>query len=454
MTIEKNTDKRSSRIDWNSLTVRTIIIGIIALVMLIPLGMVSSVVSERSYLYQSVLDDIASNWGRQQVLLGPVLVIPYTDRIVRKETVSDKDGNQKVIERVSHIKQSAIFLPDSLRVNATLNEQFRKRGLYNSLVYTADIQISSEFSTPKVKLLSENISKIHWDKAYLTIGLSDTRAINSVSSLSWDAQQQKLSPGTQLLNVLQQGFHAQLGEFNPEGKHQLELTMNVNGSNGFRFAPFGESTHATIRSDWPHPSFQGSVLPAKRDIGEQGFSAQWEIPHLARNYPQSWVNENHQFNLYEFTTGVDMFEPVSLYSQITRSTKYGVLFIGLTFLTFLIFELTIQARLHFVQYGLIGIALSLFFLILLSFSEHITFFKAYFAAAATTVGMITLYTAAALKSMPRTAIVLVLLTSLYIVLYSLLRLEDYALLVGTLLLVLVVMVLMYVTRNLEQQKTN
>lgn len=383
--------------------------------------------------------------------MGPVLVVPYTDKIVKHETVTDKNGNINTIDKVRFYKRSALFLPESLNIEAKLNEQFRKRGLYNSLVYTADINLSSRFSTPNVAALSDYIDKIHWDKAYLAIGLSDTRAINAVSSLKWDGKEQTLSPGTQLLNLLQEGFHARLDGFLPEGKHDLKLTMNVNGSNGFRFAPFGENTHATIQSSWPHPSFQGSVLPARHNISNSGFQAEWEIPHLARNYPQSWTNNGDQFSLYEFTTGVDMFEPVSLYSRVIRATKYGMLFVGLTFLTFLIFELTIQARLHFVQYGLIGIALSLFFLILLSLSEHIQFFKAYLAASATTIGMIALYTAAALKSLIRAVIVLVLLTSLYVVLYSLLRLEDYALLMGTALLILVVMVLMYVTRNLDKE---
>lgn len=445
-----NSQGKHSGIDWDSLTVRSIVIGVIALIMLIPLGMVGGVVDERNYLYQTVLEDIGNTWGRQQVLLGPVLVIPYTDKIVHQETVTDNNGHQQTIDTVVYRKHSALFLPKSLAINADLEEQFRNRGLYSSLVYTAEVKLSSQFDSPDVGSLSEHIDKIHWNKAYLTMGLSDTRAINSVSSLNWDGTEQTLSPGTQLLPLLQQGFHAKLKEFEADGTHQLELTMNINGSRGFRFAPFGETTRASITSSWPHPSFQGSVLPAQHQISGDGFHAQWEIPHLARSYPQSWTHNGAEFNLYEFTTGVDMFEPVSLYSQLTRATKYGVLFIGLTFLTFLIFELTLQAKLHFVQYGLTGISLSLFFLVLLSLSEHIAFLKAYLAASTLTIGMITLYAAAALKSISRAVIIFVLLTSLYIVLFSLLQLEDYALLMGTGLLILVVMVLMYVTRHLDK----
>ena len=469
---------KESRIDWNSLTVRSIVVGVLALIMLIPLGMVGGIVNDRSYLYQSVLNDIAGTWGGEQVLLAPVLVIPYTDKILKQETVTEKSGKTQTIDKIFYSKHSAKFLPEKLSLDIDLGEQFRKRGIYNSLVYTADINVDASFAAPDVSVLSENIDKIHWDKAYVTIGLSDTRAINNVSSLNWDGAEQTLAPGTDL-TALHQGYHAVIDDFSPEGSHSLKVSMNINGSSSFMFAPFGETTKVKIKSSWPHPSFLGSVLPAEHTITDDGFIAHWEIPHLARNYPQKWshddahapmqwepaidavntrvmrqkmITSTGRLNLYEFTAGVRMFEPVSLYSQITRAVKYGILFIGLTFLTFLIFELTVKAKLHYVQYGLIGIALSLFFLILLSLSEHMQFIKSYLVAASTTIGMITFYTLVALKSLNRTAVIFVLLTSLYIVLYSLLQLEDYALLMGTALLVLVVMVLMFITRNLQQNR--
>lgn len=226
--------------------------------------------------------------------------------------------------------------------------------------------------------------------------------------------------------------------------------MNVAGSGSFNFAPFGEKTRVSMTSTWPHPSFQGDSLPDQHSITNEGFSADWDIPHLARNYPQAWMDDSEEVNVSEFIAGVSMFEPVSLYSQVTRAVKYGILFIGLTFLTLLIVELAINKRMHIVQYGLIGISLCLFFLVLLSLSEHIAFAKAYIAAAALTITMICVYTAAVLSSVARGAGVGVLLVSLYAVLYSLLKLEDYALLVGTALLVVVVMVLMIVTRGIRQ----
>jgi inner membrane protein len=224
--------------------------------------------------------------------------------------------------------------------------------------------------------------------------------------------------------------------------------MNINGSNGFYFSPFGKTTDVKVTSDWPHPSFQGNVLPDDHKVSDTGFKANWSVPHLARNYPQLWTLETQTFDLQEFSAGVNLFDSVSLYSKITRAIKYGVLFFTLTYITFLIFELGMGRRLHIVQYGVIGLALSMFYLTLLSMAEHSGFFNAYISAAAIIIVMISLYAFAAIKNLFRTAIIGMLLVGLYSILYSLLKLEDYALMAGTALLLLILAVMMYLTRNI------
>jgi inner membrane protein len=190
------------------------------------------------------------------------------------------------------------------------------------------------------------------------------------------------------------------------------------------------------------------VLPDQHQVTDEGFEAKWSVPHLARNYPQIWTLETQKFNVDEFSAGVNLFESVSLYSQITRAIKYGVLFFVLTYITFLLFELGIGRRLHVVQYGMIGLALSMFYLTLLSMAEHAGFFNAYVSAAATIIIMISLYAFAAIRSLARTSIISVLLVGLYSMLYSMLNLEDYALLAGTVLLLVILAVMMYLTRNI------
>ena len=449
----------------DSLIFRFIIIAVLIGVMTIPLSMVSEIVRERSHLYHSVLNDIAGTWGHQQKLQGPALFIPYTERFITEKIKTDKDGNERKVNSVQYKQRTAIVLPNDLNIAVDLQGQTRKRGIYDSLVYTADLNITGDFSRPDISELSSHIDKIHWNKAWLALGISDTQAINKVSGLNWTAPSGNtvkvdFEPGTKVVQSLASGFHAPLDlSVSDESslitkKHPFSLVININGSQGFYFSPFGKTTKVTMQSDWPHPSFQGNVLPNKYDINDAGFNAVWSVPHLARNFPQMWTLEAQKFNLNEFTAGVNLFESVSLYSQITRAIKYGVLFFALTYITFLIFELGIGRRLHVVQYGMIGLALSMFYLTLLSMAEHTGFFKAYISAASIIIMMISLYAYAAIRHIGRTGLISILLAGLYTMLYSLLKLEDYALMAGTVLLLSILGVMMYLTRNIGLSTTH
>lgn len=445
----------------NSLTFRTILVAVLGILMLIPLGLVGDLVRERHYLYQDVLRDIAGSWGERQELRGPLVAIPFVEKHITKEEVKDKDGNVSTKTRVHYTNRHLLVLPNSLNMDVSIAEEYRYRGIYESLVYTAAVRLKGEFTRPDVSKFSDRLHKVHWDKAFLSVGLSDTRAISEAPPLQWNEQFKNFSPGARVnipggsrnnQGVFNRGFHAML-DLSADGPKTFRYAMalEVNGSDGFYFAPFGETTTAYVHSSWPHPSFQGSILPTKHLVHEKGFNANWEIPHLARNYPQAWVMEDKRYSGDQFfTTGVQLFQPVFLYSLMERAVKYGALFIALTFMTFLIFELTVKARLHYVQYGLIGLALALFYLSLLSLAEHMVFIRAYIISSAVAVGMISLYTAAALRSLKRALTIFVLLSGLYVLLYSLLQLEDYALLMGTGLLLVVIMVLMYVTRNIRE----
>ena len=431
----------------SSLLLRFVIIAVLVLFMSIPLDMIKGVVAERSDLYRSVLEDIAKTWGQVQKLSGPALLIPYTEKHVNVDTIINKDGTEKKVNKTSYSQHTAIVLPENLNIKTKLYEKRRKRGIYESLVYTADLNIRGDFKRPNIEGLSRNIEKIHWDKAWLSLGISDTRAINQVSSLQWADQQADFEPGTRITNLLKNGFHAPLQIDAEKEGYSFSLDVNINGSDGFYFEPFGKTTRVGIASNWPHPSFQGSVLPQKREITDKGFTASWSVPHLARNYPQMWVIDSQQFDIHEFSSGVNLFEPVTLYSKITRAIKYGSLFIALTYITFLIFELGIKRRLHLVQYTMIGLAMSLFYLTLLSLAEHILFLPAYIVSASIIVVMISLYVYAMMKKVSRATLIAVLLAGLYSMLYTLLNLEDFSLLVGTGLLLVVLGVLMYLTRN-------
>lgn len=435
-----------------SLITRFALVALLSLLMVIPLNMVEEIVDDRSALHRSVLNDIANTWGRQQQLSGPALMVPYTEKFITESILTDKDGNERKVNKTRFEQRTAIVLPESLTIDTDLKGHERSRGIYNALVYSANLKINGSFKRPNINSLSNHIDTIHWDKAWFVLGISDTRAINKVSALKWAKQAIDFEPGTKITGLIKQGFHAPLVLNDDQQTFPYFLDINLNGSNGFYFEPFAKKTEVTISSDWPHPSFQGSVLPSDRTITDKGFEASWSVPNLARNYPQLWTAETQQFNVHEFRAGVHLFEPISLYSQITRTIKYGILFIVLTYITFVIFELGIKQRLHFVQYGIIGLGLSLFYLSLLALAEHISFLIAYVSAASLISLMISLYVYSAVKNISRTGLVFLLLSGLYSILYSLLKLEGYALLVGTLLLLVILAVLMYFTRHIGSQR--
>ncbi len=447
-----------SNVQWiqKSMAWRFFLVAILIGLMTTPLSMVESVVRERSFLYNDVKSDVAATWGHLQQLKGPSLLIPYTERFDSIEVLTDKDGNERKKNKTTYIERTAIFLPDTLNIAVKLQGQTRTRSIYEALVYTADIAIQGEFERPNLSDLSNNIDKIHWDRTWLTLGISDTQAINRVTPLRWNGNAIDFEPGTKITEFISNGFHASL-DFSERieasipkepKRYPFSLDININGSQGFYFSPFGKTTDVEISSDWPHPSFQGNVLPDQHDIRQDGFNASWTVPHLARNYPQLWTLGTQKFDLEEFSAGVNLFESVSLYSQITRAIKYGVLFMALTYITFLLFELSIGKRLHIFQYGVIGLALSMFYLTLLSMAEHTGFIKAYLSAAAIIISMISLYVFSALRRIGHTSIITLLLIGLYSSLYTLLRLEDYALLAGAILLLVVLASIMYLTRNI------
>ena len=434
----------------NNISVRFFIIGVIAFLMLIPLEQVGYIVDERSSLHHQVLSNIASEWGNPQVVMGPVLVLPIVEKYNTTEKVTDNKGNEKLVSKMIYRNKNVIILPKQLHKEIALHEHYRYRSIYKSLVYTTDIGVKGAFVLPDISKLSDALDEVRYDKAYLVMGLSDTKAIENVSALSFGTHSYTFEPGTMLnLKGIKGGFHTPLELNASQNNYTFDFTIKTNGSSFIRFSAFGEKTEIVVHSSWKHPSFQGAILPKERNITDEGFTAVWKIPSLARNFPQSWIYENHNYSVDGLLTGVNLYEPVALYTLIERSVKYGVLFILLTFLTFLVFEVTQKSKLHYVQYILIGLALGLFFLTLLSLSEHIAFLPAYIGASAITILSISIYTWFSNRSLLQFFSILTLLSALYTILYSLLQLEDYALLMGTGLMLLILFVLMWITRNLK-----
>lgn len=440
----------------NNIFGRGLIIAAITLGLLIPLAFVSDIVDERSNMRRMAVKDIASLWGESQKVSGPALVIPYKREYEVRETIPDEGDKMKIVVRKAIAQEHRVILPKVVDFDAILHPQVRHRGIYEYVVYTSPIGIKGQFRLPRKDSFGEDVVEVQWDKAWFTIGITDLRAITKVDTLIWNGEPSPAySPGGNINGLLGPGFHTQVALKQEEAGQDKDfsLAINLNGSGGLRFTTVGETTHIKISGDWPHPSFSGSLLPSSREIGDTSFSGQWNIPHLSRTYPQSGILGQGDYgqksaSITSFTAGVDLFETVSLYSQVNRSVKYGILFIGLTFVALLSFELVTRVRLHLMQYGLVGIAMTLFYLVLLSLAEHTSFLNAFIAASFISIAMNGLYITAAMRNKNKGLVITGLLTALYLLLYALLQMQEYALLVGTFMVLIVVGMLMFLTRNL------
>ncbi|MGE9986148.1 cell envelope integrity protein CreD [Desulfovibrio sp. SGI.169] len=436
---------------------RFAIVAAIALALLIPLLLVQNLVDERASLYRNVVRDISRTWGGQQQLTGPILLIPYTERQITRRRAPGKDatdgdnGSDETVAESHWTLGYFVLLPTRLDFNGDMSPQERQRGIYRSLVYTADLRFAGRFNLPSDDALKRAVpalESVNYAGAYVLVGLSYPNALRTVGPLVWNSSELNAEPGIQPFSKLKNGFRIPV-RLSPEiREYTFSQHLAFNGSSGIRFTPVGGVTGISLNSPWPHPSFQGDMLPASREITDQGFRAAWEIPALARSYPNLGTLKNWPDNFASFTAGVELYETATHYHLIERSVKYGVLFIGLTFLAFIIFELGLRARLHPVQYGLTGLAMVVFYLTLLSLSEHFAFLPSYAAASACTILMIAAYVGAALRDVRGGLGVGALLTALYAMLYAILQMEDYALLMGTALVLVMLGALMVASRGL------
>lgn len=430
-------------------------IGLLMLLLLIPIGMIGSSIDERQAYSESVVRDIARSSSYNQTLVGPILVVPYT----KTERYWTSNAQlQRVLEE-RQVYGELHFLPDLLRLNGTLTTELRQRGIYNARLYHANTRVEGEFSIPTHWGIEENFADYQFAQAYLAVGISDIRGIESAVTLVWNGQALDAAPGTQM-KMLGNGVHIDLPEGaispHPEGsqspKIPFSLALVLQGTGQLEIAPVGKETQVNLQSDWPHPSFIGDFLPVERSVSDLGFSARWQTSFFSTNMAEIFglCFKSNECNAYEqLRFGVNLIDPVNQYVKSDRAIKYALLFIALTFAGFFLFEVLKRLQVHPVQYGLVGLALAFFYLLLLSLSEHVGFGIAYFISASACVSLIGFYVYYVLHSVGRALGFISGLVSLYGLLYGLLSAEDYALLMGSLLLFIVLSVFMTLTRKVN-----
>jgi inner membrane protein len=417
----------------------TTLLGLMIL-MMIPVGMLMDVVQERSGYRQSVVGQVSESTSRAQRILGPVIVIPYTLREEKK--------NEKGEIKIETSRYQRFVLPESLVVNGRPNVEIRKLGIYQTQVYQGPLDFQVKFGQPDLEDLQH--SNITVGQPFLMLSLSDSRGIKSISALNGIQQQAKFEPGT-LVSGLSQGIHAPLtlASLQKEGL-TADFTLNLAGTSSLSLVPVGRSSELLLQSNWPHPNFLGNFLPDERKVTDKGFSARWRSTWFANNINSAFMYDNgimEEEKLPTFTTS--LIEPVDHYQLTERAVKYAVLFLGLTFMAFFLFETLTGLRVHPIQYLLVGAALVLFYLILLAFSEHLGFDVAYLLASVACSGLIAFYLSAVLRGMRRGMLFAASLLLLYGILYMLLQSEDNALVLGSVLLFGVLAGIMLLTRKLD-----
>ena len=429
----------------NSQTLRVFLIGFLTLLLQIPIEMIAVLVSERQERRQEATAEVSSKWGNAQIITGPALVVPYTH--LRTEAAT---GGQEIAHTVI---RNAIFLPERLHTRGSIDTETRYRGIFSVPVYRLGLTVEGEFARPSFSVLGEDPAGVSWDRAYLAVGISDARAIQEETAVSWNGERMLFLPGTGAFLGGIPGIHAVVGVTDARERFKFSFPLSLNGSLGLSLTPFGQQTVVELQSDYGHPSFQGNWLPTERSVSATAFQAKWSIPFLGRNYPQAWRGEAKMSEAVDGSRfGVELVNPVDHYRMAERSVKYAFLFILLTFAIVWLIEVLAGVRVHPIQYLLLGGALCLFYLLELSLSEHIGFPLAYTVASISIIALVGAYSAAVLRRRVLALLVPSGVALLYFHLYILLTNEDYALLIGSLGLFAILAAVMYATRRVDWYK--
>jgi inner membrane protein len=397
-------------------------IFVLSLCLLVPLGLLVPVLGERAALRDTAVDEIHRDWGRAQNVIGPLLVLPL------------RSG------------QRAFVLPDELRVNGQLVPEGRSRGIYSTVVFTASLELTGTFRRPEAAELGLAAEEILWDQAFLALAASDLRGVANEVALQWGGTAHVMKPGTQLPRW-DSGLHV-LVQFSAASV-PFAVKLSVRGSDGVRVAPLGLRNVVAMRSSWTIPRFAGAYLPTARDVSDDGFDASWTVSYYARSYPQHGHGDPAAYAIEASLFGVDLLPGIDSYRSVDRAIRYGVLFVVLAFMSFFLFEVVTRVRIHPFQYAMVGLALGVFFLLLLALSEVVAFAVAYATSAAATVGLVASYMVPVLRTGRRTLVAVVSLLASFAVLYVVLQAEDYALLAGSVVVFIALAIAMRLSRGID-----
>ena len=450
-----------------SLLFKAIVICSLTLAILIPLSMIRGTIAERQGYRQQAIASVAQSYAGAQSLVGPIVVVPYLADV----PITITDANGVAHPQVRSENRQWTFFPKSLRLDGQLIPDEKHRGIHTVQVYELGAKLYGHFDfIVPTDLPGATLRQI--GKPYVSLGIGDVRGLIGTPNLSLDGHPALLLQGG---NCIGEGVHADLSTLAAGDKRALDVAMvfRLGGTERLAIAPIGDSNRIDLRSKWRHPGFEGRFSPQKPEISAAGFHATWDISSLAANTQSQYEAQGCGSAFPAVTSaasaghagaapdgggsakeGADRIEltlvdPVNIYTQADRASKYGLLFVLLTFVGFFMFETIKRLRIHPIQYLLAGLGLAIFFLLLISLSEHIAFLWAYLIASAACIGLLGFYLGYVLHSRARGIGFAAMLTALYAVLYGLLVSEDNALVLGSIMLFAILAAIMVITRKID-----
>jgi inner membrane protein len=434
--------------DWlkESVTVKLMFIGILILVLIIPSSMIDNLIMERTLRQKDVVRDIADKWSGSQLIKGPVLIIPY------HRTVNYTDVNQK--ELTKEIIENLYILPESLHIKANVEPEVLHRGMFDGVVYNSTVKVSGNFGKADLAIFSLNPDQLLLDKAKLTFSISDLKGLKNNPVLTAAGMQLSAEPTFNNKDLFNDGLQTNINLSTiKDGAFTFNYTLNLKGSQDLHFLHLGKTTDVEVSGKWPTPSFDGRYLPDTREVDASNFKANWRMLHYNRPFPQQWIGDNALLNnekkQQSASFGVKLLLPVDQYQKITRTSKYAILIILLTFISLFLTEVIRKQRVHVFNYILIGAAMIIYYTLLLSFSEQVGYNIAYLIASVSTITLISVFISSIMNNKKAAAMFAAILSVFYGFIFIIIQLEDFALLVGSLALFVIVAALMYFSRKIN-----
>ena len=433
--------KKSNLIKFTSLFIIIIAAQIL-------LSMIEGQISERSSNRYYAREAVESSWTGSQTLLATVLVIPYERS--EKIRVFDKEL-KRYVEKTNWIKSKTYILPKNINIDSKLKHQVLKKGIYDVPVYSAEINFTGAFELNKLKRLVESPAVRLLKTAYLSFGVSDTRGLTGTPIIKFDKKDITVYSGSNL-DFFLHGFHGEFPLSKDLKDFSFNVDMQVNGMGRIAYIATAEENKVAIESDWAHPSFDGAFLPATREISESGYKATWKngmfSTDIENTMKQCFTGQCE--NIYASSFGVNHIDAVDVYLKSLRSVKYGLLVVIITFTIFVLYEvLNRGVRIHPISYSLTGMALAIFFLLLIALSEHMSFSASYWISSIACSGLIGYYVSHLSRSKQHGGAIFAMLNGFYLVLFFIIRSEDHALLSGSILLFVLLAVVMFITRKVD-----